>query len=108
LGIGLSTKEDIKDQINEVLSLDLDWSRMSKEDLEKLLNFVRDPYNLIKTGVKNVKGKVKKELMEEILGRPLLEELLSQTSTDESSEDKGPFGLGIIPRIRGFVKGVGP
>lgn len=98
----MATKEDIKFQINEILSLDLDWSKMSKEDLEKLLNFVRDPYNLIKIGVKNVRGKVKKELMEEILGRPLVEELLTST---EASEDRGPLGLGVLPRIRGLVRG---
>jgi len=100
------TKEDIKDQINEILSLDLDWSRMSKEDLEKLLSFVRDPYNLIKIGVKNVRGKVKKEVMEEIMGRPLLEELLRETTPEgEAPEDKGPLGLGILPRLRGIVRG---
>jgi len=77
---------------------------MSREDLEKILNFVRDPYNLIKIGAKNLRGKVKKELLEEVLGRPLIEDLLSETD-EEGAEDKGPLGLGILPRIRGMVKG---
>ena len=99
-------KEELSEELNDLLGLvDLDFSKMTKEDLEALLRFFGDPYNLIKIGVKNLRGKVKREILEEVLGRPLIEEVLGR-SLEEKEEDRGPLGFGVIPSVLARMRGI--
>lgn len=41
-------KEEIGEELNELLGLDVNWKNMSKKDLEKLHNFLSEPKNIIK------------------------------------------------------------
>ena len=102
----MPTKEELSEKINEILGLEdtIDFSKMTKEDLESLLKVVEEPANLIRMGWKNAREKVKKEVLEEILGRPILEEILSKTG-EEGEGDKGPLGFGVLPKLRGILKG---
>ena len=100
----MPTKEELSDKINEILGLEdtIDFSKMTKENLESLLKVVEEPSNLIRIGWKNAREKVKREVLEELLGRPLLEEILSK---EGEGGDKGPLGFGVLPRLRGILKG---
>lgn len=92
------TKEDISEKINEIFGIDLDFTKMTKEDLEKMLECL-EPTNLVKIGLMTLRNKARKE----VLDRPLREFLASavETTTEKSEEaDKGPFGLGLLPKVR--------
>jgi len=104
----MSTKADLADRINELLGLDLgSLEKMTKEDLEALLNLVGNPSQLIKIGWKNLRDKTKKEILEELMERPFLDDILKGVPTKEKEQgDKGPLGLGIVPHIRGRVRGI--
>lgn len=106
----MPTKEELSDKINEILGLEdaIDFSKMTKEDLESLLKVVEEPSNLIRIGWKNAREKVKKEILEEILGRPFLDEILKgiPAKGEGEGEDKGPLGLGILPLARGRIRGI--
>ena len=103
----MSTKADLADQINELLGLDLDsLERMTKEDLEALKKLIAEPSNLIRVGWKNLRDKAKREILEELMERPLLDEVLKGVPAKEGKEDKGPLGLGILPRARERIRGI--
>lgn len=102
----MGTKADLADQINGLLGLDLgSLERMTKEDLETLLKLIGEPSNLIRVGWKNLRDKAKREILEELMGRPLLDEVLKGVPTKEEG-DKGPLGLGILPRARERIRGI--
>jgi len=100
----MPTKEELSDRLNEIMGLEdpIDFSKMTKEDLESLLKIIGEPSNLIRIGWKNAREKVKREVLEEILGRPFVEEILSKT---EEGVKKGPFGFGVLPKLRGILSG---
>ena len=100
----MPTKEELSERLNEIMGLKdpIDFSKMTKEDLESLLKVIGEPSNLIRIGWKNAREKVKREILEEILGRPFLEEILSKT---EEGADKGPLGFGVLPKLRGILSG---
>lgn len=87
-------KDELSEKMNELLDLDeeIDFTRLIKTDLEALYEFVSNSSNLIALGVKSLRGKVRKDLLE----RPLKDLL----EVPEDGEDGGPLGLGILPRIR--------
>lgn len=95
----MPTKEELANIIRNVLGLELKTlARMSREDLEKLHQFVSDPSNLVRVGAKNIRLKAREELfekpMKELLNKPLV------TFIREGKDDEGgPFGFGIIPSI---------
>ena len=101
----MSTKEDLSEKMNELLGLEdkVDFSKLTKEDLEKLFKALGDPTRLIQTGVKQLRQKARKEILEkplkEIMDKPFIEGLL------ERENNKGPLGLGIIPRLLRKSKG---
>jgi len=100
-------KTDLADQINELLGLDLgSLEKMTKEDLETLLKLIGEPSQLIKIGWKNLRDKAKREILEELTGRPFLDEILKGVPGKEEGENKGPLGLGILPRARERVRGI--
>lgn len=94
-------KQKLSDSLNVMLGLEkdkLDFTKMSKEDLEKLVALLKDPSHLIKAGIKTLRLKARQEIVEkplkDILEKPFLEEILSGEKGKE-----GPLGLGILPRI---------
>lgn len=94
------TKEELSDKINEALHLEgeIDFSKMTKEDLEKLLEVLGNPSGLIQIGIKNLRAKARKEILErplrEFLEKPIIEDILA------GEKGKGGLlGLGILPHI---------
>lgn len=101
----MSTKADLSSKINEVLGTDINFERLSKEDLEALLKVVEEPSNLIRIGWKNLRDKAKKEILEELIGRPILDDILKGIPAKEGErEDRGPLGFGVIPRARARIR----
>jgi hypothetical protein len=96
-GVNMSTKETLSDRLNKEFGFTVDWTKMSKEDLEKILEFIEEPSALIKLGVQKLKAKTK----EELLSRPLGDLLQSSTLLGNVVNDRkgGLLGLGVIPRI---------
>ena len=90
------TKEELSDRLNEVLDLEdeVDFTRMTKEDLERLVTAL-DPARLIQTGIKQLRSKARRDLLErplkDLLDKPFLERIVER--------EEGFFGLGILPRI---------
>ena len=103
----MATKQELSDRLNEILGLEyVDFAKMAKEDLEILLKAVGEPSNLIRIGWKNLRDKAKKEILEELMGRPLLDDMLKDVLPKEGGEGKGPLGLGILPRARERFRGI--
>lgn len=102
----MATKDQLSDQLNEFLGSEdyIDFAKMTKEDLEYLIKIVGEPSNLMRIGWKNLRDKAKREIMEELLGRPLLDEVLKGVSA--KGEDKGLLGFGIVPSIRRNIRGI--
>jgi len=100
----MATKEELSERLNAILSLEdtIDFTKLTKEDLERLVKVVEDPSRLIQTGVKQLREKARREILErplkELMDKPFIEGLL------ERDADKGPLGLGILPRILGKSK----
>ena len=92
----MSTKSDLSDEINRILGLEkeIDFSKLSREDLQGLLDFFREPANLVSLGTKQLREKVRKE----ILDRPLRDFIEGGLGGLEG-EDRGPLGLGILPSL---------
>ena len=103
----MATKEELSDLLNDLLGLEatVDFAKMMKEDLEILLKAVGEPSNLIRIGWKNLRNKAKKEILEELMGRPILDEVLKRVPSKEG-EDKGPLGLGLLPTVRAGLRGI--
>ena len=96
----MATKSEIARKINRILGLHLGFERLTKADLEKLHDFIKEPLNLVKLGVKNGRNKLRKDYLqrpvEEFLKgleeRPLLNiDLLP---------DDGILGLGIGKKLK--------
>ena len=98
-------KDELSDRLNEFLGLEdcVDFAKMTKEDLERLIKVVGEPSNLIKIGWKNLRSKAKKEILQELMERPFLDEVLNG---DEEGKNKGPLGLGILPSVRKRMRGI--
>jgi len=94
------TKEELSDRLNDLLGVEdsIDFAKMTKEDLDRLIKVVAEPSNLIRIGWKNLRNKAKKEILEELIGRPFLDEVLKGIPSKE--EGKGPLGFGILPSVR--------
>jgi len=90
-------KDELSDKINEYLSLDdtIDFSGMKKEELERFVEFLKEPANQIQAGLKRMRDRVRGD----ILDRPLREYL-----EGDPKDDKGPLGLGILPRARDLLR----
>ena len=95
------TKTELSDFLNDMLGTTIDFSKLTKEDLESLKQFFSDPTALIQLGIKKLRDRTKKEILTitlgDILDKPVLEELRNQKG--------GPLGLGIVPRILELRKG---
>ena len=104
----MPTKEELSDRVNEILGLGdpIDFSKMTKEDLESFLKTIKEPSNLIRIGWKNLKEKAKKEILEELIERPLVDVLKGLGKEEKEGKDKGPLGLGILPRAMTRIRGV--
>ena len=96
------TKEEISDMLNDILKTEvpIDFTKMNKGDLEVLLKILSDPTNLIQIGLKNLRNRAKKEILNltlrDLRERSLLEDIVK--------EEGGPLGLGLIPSILGLTK----
>lgn len=91
----MATKEDLSDNLNELLGTSVDFSKMSKEDLENLTNMLDEPGYLVQRGIKRFRKKATKEILE----RPL-KELLDKSIVDDLKAGKGgPFGFGLLPSV---------
>lgn len=83
------TKEELSDRLNELLKIEVDFSKMTKADLKALINVFSDPSAIIELGIKQIRDKAKKEILEKRLGDIL----------DLPKKGGGPLGLGILPTI---------
>ena len=90
----MPTKEQISDKLNELLETTIDFSKLTKEDLESFVKIFADPSRLIQLGVKGLRNKAKKEILNRTLG-----DLLEKPVLEELRADDGPFGFGILPRL---------
>lgn len=104
----MATKDELCDLLNKFLGSEdyIDFTKMTKEDLERLIRIVSEPSNLIRIGWKNLRDKAKKDILEELMGRPLLDEVFKEILPDKGKEDKGLLGLGILPRARERLRGI--
>lgn len=56
----MATKEQISETINSYLDTDIDWSKLSKEDLDKVVTLLDDPVELVrKIARTEAEGKIK-------------------------------------------------
>lgn len=92
----MTTKEELSDRVNEILETDIDFEKLLKEDLEKLVEALSDPSKLMRIGWKNLRSETKKKILGELADRPLLDEIMK---AGKEGEDKGPLGFGIIPKL---------
>lgn len=93
---------EMSKRINEILGIakPVDFIRLGKEELEKLHKFVSTPSNLMGIGVRALRLGVAQEAegpIRELLNRPL-KDIIGQRG---NGEDKGPLGLGLLPKLRG-------
>ena len=94
----MSTKENLSDQLNQLLGLSVEWSKMSREDLATLVKLFGDPMGIVQLGVRMMKEKTR----EDIMGRKLGDVLSSSTILNLKDRMRGgPLGLGILPGIFG-------
>jgi len=84
----VADKAEIVDKIEKTLEVKLaSLDRMTKEDLEQLGKVLGDPSNLIRIGMKNLRGKAREELtrpLKEFLDRPLIDLLRGVTGEPEA------------------------
>jgi len=79
-----------------MLKIEVDWTRLSKEDLDSVVKVLGDPGKLVQLGVKAIRNKAK----EEWLNRPL-REVLENLEGLHKEKRRGPLGFGILPAIFG-------
>lgn len=83
----MATKEEIEDELNDRLNLDMEWSQMKKEDLEKFRDGLDEEEFLLKF-VGQYANKFAGELAQEQVENwspGQFAELLSQTQKGEAS-----------------------
>jgi hypothetical protein len=93
----MSTKEELAQSLNQILGIDIDWSKLKKEDLEKLHSLLSDPMALI-----NMAGKIGREKLRSVIDRPLrdfIERPIVEEISDKigSRQGGGLFGFGVLP-----------
>lgn len=94
----MSTKEDLSDQLNQLLGVNVEWSKMSRENLETLVKLFGDPMGIVQLGIRMMKEKTR----EDIMGRKLGDVLSSSTILNLRERSRGgPLGLGILPGLLG-------
>ena len=59
----MSTKENLSDQLNGILGVNVEWSKLSREDLETLMKLFGDPVGIVQLGVKMMKEKTREDIM---------------------------------------------
>jgi len=103
----LSTKEVLSDRLNELMDLEesVDFTKLNKREIEILLKIFENPQKLIRLGWKNLRDRAKKEILDEIMGRSFIDDLL-KTALKKPKEGKGPLGFGLLPTIRERVRGL--
>lgn len=105
-------KAELSEQINAVLGLEeeLDFSKMTREDLEKLIQFLANPTNMITLGVKKLRRKVRTELLDKPLKDVLSRDFLGSSLGDilGNREGKGGIlGFGVLDKVLGEGKDKG-
>lgn len=103
---GLS-KEEISRKLNAALEIspEIDFTKLSKEELERLVGVMSDGKRLVRLGVTGLR----KDTRDRILGA--VDEALGEREgglfglgllpkEGPEADDKGPLGLGILPRLR--------
>jgi len=96
------TKEELSTVLNELFGVDVDFTKLTKADLEKLVKAFDDPAALLKVGIQHLKAQAINKPLRDLLDRPLREILDRQPLLENVAQNKGgPLGLGILPRILG-------
>ena len=91
----MSSKDELVKGIREILDLDLkSLDRMTREDLDKILNLLNTPAKLINLVLKHATGKVREEFLNRRLG-----EIISSIGSDE-----GILGFGIVSKMKNRPK----
>jgi hypothetical protein len=80
----MPSKEELADHLRKILGTDIEFEKLSKEDLEKLVKIFDNIASILKIAVAGAR--------EKILSKPLGELL-------QLNEKGGILGLGIIPSI---------
>jgi len=101
------SKEDISRRLNQVLEIkpEIDFTKLSKEELDRLVAALNDSKKLVRVGVTGLR----KETRDRILGA--VDEALGEREGGlfglgllpegkPGVEDRGPLGLGVLPRVR--------
>lgn len=86
-------KEKLNKEINDVLGLKVDFTKLTVEDLKALHELVTNPGKML-----SVLGKAAKTKW----GRTTIGDAIKFLSGEEG--DKGPLGLGLLPGIRGKIR----
>lgn len=95
-----STKEELSAALNELFGVDVDFTKMIKADLEKLVKAFEEPTALLKVGIQQLKAKAINKPLRDLLDRPLSDLMDRPTLLKSVTQSKnGPLGLGILPRI---------
>lgn len=94
----MPTKEQISEQLNEILGLTenpIDFTRLNKEELERLVDLFSTVAQVAQIGIRSAREKLRGG----ILGRPV-EEVLRMPLIDVLAQVRGEGGLlGIVDRI---------
>lgn len=92
------TKNELSDKVDSVLSLGIDFSKLSRSDLEKLWDFVHDPSNLFRVGLKNIRDDARKKYIEEPV-TAILKELETRPIINLNKKkvrNNGILGFGVF------------
>jgi hypothetical protein len=95
----MASKKELGEKLNLILGTTVNFEPMTKEDLEALLVVVGDPGVLARISLEGMRERGKKEVIdrfEKATRRPL-REILKELQGEK--EDKGLFGLGLLPRL---------
>lgn len=92
----MTTKDELSLKLNDLLMLpeEVDFTGLTKSEIERLLDFISKPKNLLEITKRAMRGRVQDDFM-----NMKVKDILEPSEIGE-----GPFGLGIIPKIRDRVK----
>lgn len=85
-------KDELSGKLNDLLELEIEvnFKRLTKEDLEELYAFLSLPKNLVEVMRRAARGRVNEDFMN----------MKVKDFLEPGGEGEGPLGLGILPKLR--------